>query len=124
APHAYTVAYPRSAEPVNVTFTTTASASTGTPNRPATGTSTIEPPATRPVPTNRPSDAVNPTRVSANRTGIIGVKSDSVGTSGGSGSTTGTTLQERTVDVWLPAASNATAVKVCEPSARSSIVYG
>src|SRR6056297_1949078 len=71
-PHGNTVAYPFVTAPVMVRFTTTASASTGTPPRPATGTSTIPPDGTGPAPVNRPSADTNPARVSANRTGVNG----------------------------------------------------
>src|SRR6056297_2817427 len=78
-PHGNAVAYPFVVAPVMVRFTTAASASNGTPARPATGISTRPPDGIGPAPVKRPSTDTNPGRVSANRTGVNGTYSETAG---------------------------------------------
>src|SRR5215831_6406527 len=73
SPHGHTVTNPAPPGSVTVTFSTAAAASTGTPARPATDNSVVEPAGRTPNPAPAPSTVTLPGRLSNNRAGLIGV---------------------------------------------------
>src|SRR3954447_4995206 len=68
--HGYTVTKPEPEPPSAVTFNTTDAAPTGTPARPAIGSTNVDPGALGPAPSCLPSTVVSPGRVSSKRAGI------------------------------------------------------
>src|SRR6478609_9120764 len=98
-PHGQTVTYPTPVASVAVRFSTTPVASAGTPPRPATSSSSVEPAVRMPIPANLLSTVGAPARVSRMRTGDNGVIAAGTWT----GTDTSVLLgSASTVSIWLP----------------------